>query len=104
MQRIAFKMQLNKGQKVEYQKRHDQIWPELVHLLKKAGIEDYSIFLDEETYALFGVLKIADESELLDLPKQEIMQKWWAYMADIMEVNPDKSPLSKPLQEVFYMA
>jgi L-rhamnose mutarotase len=104
MQRIAFKMQLNQGQKAEYQKRHDQIWPELVHLLKNAGIEDYSIFLDEETNALFGVLKIADENELQDLPKQEIMQKWWAYMADIMEVNPDKSPLSKPLQEVFYMA
>jgi L-rhamnose mutarotase len=104
MQRIAFKMQLNSGQKAEYQKRHDQIWPELVHLLKNASIEDYSIFLDEETNTLFGVLKIADESELLHLPKQEIMQKWWAYMADIMEVNPDKSPLSKPLQEVFYMA
>jgi L-rhamnose mutarotase len=104
MQRIAFKMQLNQGQKAEYQKRHDQIWPELVHLLKNAGIEDYSIFLDEETNALFGVLKIADERELLNLPKQEIMQKWWTYMADIMEVNPDKSPLSKPLQEVFYMA
>jgi L-rhamnose mutarotase len=104
MQRIAFKMQLNNDQKAEYQKRHDQIWPELVHLLKNAGIEDYSIFLDEETYALFGVLKIADESELSLMPKQEIMQKWWAYMADIMEVNPDKSPLSKPLQEVFYMA
>jgi L-rhamnose mutarotase len=104
MQRIAFKMQLNEGQKAEYQKRHDQIWPALVHLLKNAGIEDYSIFLDEETNALFGVLKIADESELSFMPKQEIMQKWWAYMADIMEVNPDKSPLSKPLQEVFYMA
>jgi L-rhamnose mutarotase len=103
MQRIAFKMQLNKGQKAEYQKRHDQIWPELVHLLKNAGIEDYSIFLDEETNILFGVLKIADESELLNLPKQEIMQKWWTYMADIMEVNSDNSPINIPLQEVFHL-
>jgi L-rhamnose mutarotase len=104
MQRIAFKMQLNNGQKAEYQKRHDQIWPELVHLLKNAGIEDYSIFLDEETNVLFGVLKIADESELVNLPKQEIMQKWWTYMADIMEINADNSPINTPLREVFYLA
>jgi L-rhamnose mutarotase len=49
------------------------------------------------------VLKIAEESELLNLPKQEIMQKWWSYMADIMKVNPDNSPISKPLEEVFYL-
>jgi L-rhamnose mutarotase len=32
-----------------------------------------------------------------------IVQKWWAYMADIMETNPDNSPVSIPLPECFYM-
>ncbi len=104
MQRIAFKMQLHRGQAAEYKKRHDEIWAELVALLKSIGINDYSIFLDEETYALFAVLKI-ENSELLDtLPAHEVMQRWWAYMCDIMDGNADNSPVVKPLTEVFHLS
>ncbi len=103
MQRIAFKMQLHRGQVAEYKKRHDEIWAELVALLKSIGINDYSIFLDEETYSLFAVLKI-EKAELLDtLPAHAVMQRWWKFMGDIMDANPDNSPVVKPLTEVFYM-
>ncbi len=104
MQRIAFKMKLYKGQEEEYKKRHDELWPELADLLSQAGIQDYSIFLDEETNILFGVLKIADKTQLDKLPEQPIMKKWWAYMKDIMESNEDNSPVSIPLKNVFYFA
>lgn len=103
MQRVAFKMKLFKGQEAEYKKRHDEIWPELVQLLKEAGIEDYSIFLDEPTGYLFGVLKITNTANLDALPQQPVMKKWWNYMQDIMESNADNSPVSVPLPEVFYM-
>ena len=103
MQRLAFKMKLFKGQEAEYRKRHDEIWPELAQLLKDNGISDYSIFLEEETGFLVGVLKAEDPSNLDRLPAQEIMKKWWAYMKDIMESNDDNSPVSVPLREVFYM-
>jgi L-rhamnose mutarotase len=103
MQRIAFKMKLFPGHTAEYKKRHDEIWPELSALLKAAGIQEYSIFLDEETNFLFGFLKAEDKSLLDDLPNHAIMKKWWAYMGDIMESNPDNSPVSIPLQEVFYL-
>ena len=104
MPRLAFKMQLHPGKKAEYQKRHDELWPELEDLLKSTGIEDYSIFLDEETNSLFGVLKIVDEKMMDSLPQHPVMQKWWAYMKDIMESNPDNSPVSVSLKEVFYLA
>lgn len=103
MERVAFKMKLFRGNKAEYKKRHDEIWPELSQLLKEAGVEDYSIFLDEETSSLFGVLKVKDKAALEALPQQPIMQKWWAYMKDLMESNPDNSPVSIPLAEVFYL-
>ncbi|MES2574359.1 MAG: L-rhamnose mutarotase [Bacteroidota bacterium] len=103
MQRIAFKMQLYKEQVQEYQRRHEEIWTELAELLKNAGVEDYSIFLDPGTNALFAVLKIENPDELNELPKHPIMQKWWKYMSDIMETNPDNSPVSIPLTEVFYL-
>ena len=103
MERVAFKMKLFKGMEAEYKKRHDALWPELEALLKEAGIKDYSIFLDEETNILFGYLTIDDTEKLDELPKHPVMQKWWAYMKDIMETNRDNSPVNIPLKEVFYL-
>ncbi|MEY4934995.1 MAG: hypothetical protein RIS64_1354 [Bacteroidota bacterium] len=103
MKRIAFKMQLHRGQMAEYQKRHDEIWADLVVLLKSIGITDYSIFLDEETLALFAVQKISADFDMNFLPNHPIVKKWWAYMADIMETNPDNSPVAIGLKEVFYL-
>lgn len=101
--RIAFKMKLWPGQAEEYKRRHTEIWPDLKELLKGAGIEDYSIFLDEQTNDLIGVLKVADPLKQQELAHQAIMKKWWAYMKDIMDTNPDNSPVAVPLKEVFYM-
>ena len=103
MTRVAFKMKLYKGKEEEYRKRHDAIWPDLKTLLKETGVEDYSIFLDEETNILFGILKVEDKMRLDELPAHPVMKKWWAYMKDIMESNPDNSPVSVPLKEVFYL-
>jgi len=103
MERVAFKMKLFAGFEAEYLKRHDEIWPELVALLKQTGISEYSIFLDKETLSLFGVLKAEKAAALDDLPSHPVMQKWWLYMGDIMESNPDNSPVSVPLAEVFFL-
>ena len=102
MQRFAFKMKLKPGHEAEYNRRHDAIWPELKQLLKEAGISDYTIYLDEETHTLFAVQKQSGASSQ-DLGSTAIVQKWWAYMADIMDTNPDNSPVSVPLKEVFYL-
>lgn len=96
-------MKLNEGKEDEYKKRHDAIWPELQLLLKESGISDYSIFLDEETNILFGVMTVEDNLKLDKLPDYPVMKKWWTYMCDIMETNADHSPISIPLKEVFYL-
>jgi L-rhamnose mutarotase len=103
MQRVAFTMRLHKGFEAEYRRRHDALWPELQTLLHETGIREYSIFLDEPSGTLFGVLQIADARTLDRLPEQPVMQRWWAYMRDIMDTNPDNSPVSIPLEEVFYL-
>ena len=103
MERLAFKMKLKPGFKNEYKKRHDQIWLELKKLLHDVGVRDYSIFLDEGTNTLFAVQKVVGDISSQDLGKNEIVRKWWAYMADIMDTNPDNSPVSIPLEEIFYM-
>jgi L-rhamnose mutarotase len=99
----AFKMTLNPGMEAEYKRRHDEIWPELVQLLKEAGVEDYSIHLDRETNTLFGVLWRRQDHTMADLPKRPVMQRWWAHMADIMASKPDNEPVSVDLVPVFHM-
>lgn len=96
-------MKLNKGQKEAYVKRHNEIWPELKVLLKENGVSEYSIFLDEETSTLFAFQKVFGSSGSQDLSSNLIVKKWWDFMADVMEVNKDNSPVSIPLEEVFYM-
>ncbi len=103
MQRVAFKMQLKPGFENEYKKRHDEIWPELVALLRVSGVSDYSIYLDEETNILFGVLWRTEDHKMDSLPEHAVMQKWWAHMADIMETKPDSEPIAVPLTPVFHM-
>lgn len=103
MQRNAFKMKLKPGNVAEYKKRHDEIWPELQAALRAAGISDYAIFLDEETLTLFACQKLSDGNTAAELPKHPVVRKWWEYMAPLMETNPDKSPVAKPLKEVFYL-
>ena len=103
MEKFAFQMQLNPGCRAEYQKRHDAIWPELVALLRDAGVSDYSIHLDEDTGVLFGVLWRSDDHGMDALPDHPVMKRWWAHMADIMATNPDNSPVAVPLTTVFHM-
>ena len=103
MKRFAFKMKLKPGMKEEYRRRHNQIWPELQELIRSRGISDYSIFLDEDTNILFAVQKQAGDSSSQELGGEAIVRKWWDHMAEIMETNPDNSPVTVPLTELFHM-
>jgi L-rhamnose mutarotase len=103
LEKHAFKMKLNPGMEAEYLKRHDEIWPELVDLLHQAGVSDYSIHLDRETNILFGVLARPKDHGMASLPEHPVMKRWWAHMADIMETNPDSSPVAVDLVTVFHL-
>lgn len=102
MQQIAFTMRLKPGNEAEYQRRHDEIWPELSAALTDAGVRDYSIFLDRQTGTLFAVQRRTDTHTADSLSTLPIVQRWWAYMADLMDTNPDNSPVVTTLEPVFY--
>ncbi|MCC6756283.1 MAG: L-rhamnose mutarotase [Solirubrobacterales bacterium] len=95
-------MRLDPGMAEEYKRRHDAIWPELLDLVRDAGLSDYSIHLDEETNTLFAVVWRADGHRMESLRDDPLMRKWWAYMADIMETHPDNEPVAVPLRTVFH--
>ena len=103
MEKYAFRMTLNPGMESEYRRRHDEIWPELVALLKEAGVGDYSIHLDPETGALFGVLWRRRDHGMADLPGHPVMQRWWRHMADLMPTRTDSQPVAVPLIPLFHL-
>jgi L-rhamnose mutarotase len=108
LETYAFRMFLLPGQRAEYQRRHDAIWPELVTLLREAGISDYSIFLDENSQAdgyqvLYAVLKRPASHGMDVLPQHPVMKRWWTHMADLMRTHADGSPVAEPLASLFYM-
>ncbi|MGC9326679.1 MAG: L-rhamnose mutarotase [Candidatus Hinthialibacter sp.] len=103
MIRKSFVMQVNPDQHAEYEKRHNPIWPELKEVLKAHGAHNYSIFLDPETHLLFAYVEVEDEDRWDAIAQTDVCQKWWAYMREVMPSNPDNSPVSKPLKEVFHL-
>jgi|SRR5690625_1007798 len=103
MIRKASIMTVYEGKYDEYQRRHDELWPEMEKALKEHGAHNYSIFLDERNGQLFAYLEVEDEEKYDQIAQTEICQKWWEYMEPLMETNPDHSPVSIELKEVFHL-
>ena len=96
-------MRLNPGQAEAYEKRHNQLWPEMAEMIRAHGGRNYSIFLDRETNLLYGYIEIKDEALWKKGADTQINRKWWDFMADIMETNPDNSPVAHDLELVFHL-
>jgi L-rhamnose mutarotase len=103
MIRKAFVMSVNPGAEQEYEKRHRPIWPELERVLREHGVHNYSIFLHPETLQLFGYAEIENEEQWAAIAKTSICGEWWKHMKEIMPSNPDNSPISTGLREVFHI-
>ena len=99
----GFKMKLLAGMEQEYERRHNLLWDEMKDMIHEYGGSNYTIFLDKETGVLFGYLEVEDEERWDQSADTQICRKWWDYMADIMETNPDNSPVSIDLKKVFHL-
>ena len=99
----SFKMHLYEGMAEEYERRHNLLWPEMKDMIHEYGGHNYSIFLDSETNVLYGYIEIEDEDKWAESADTTINRKWWDYMADIMDTNPDNSPVSVDLKPVFHL-
>lgn len=101
--RKSFKMKLYEGMESEYVKRHNELWPEMQNMIHEYGGKNYSIFWDKDTNILYGYIELESEELWVKTAQSEICKKWWAYMSDIMETNPDNSPVSIDLIEMFHL-
>ncbi len=103
MIRKSFLMHLHPGTEAEYERRHNPIWPELQAVLAEHGVRSYSIFLHPETRQLFAYAEIESEERWNAIAQTEACRRWWTHMRELMTVNPDHSPITEPLCEVFHL-
>lgn len=96
-------MSVNAGEDAEYERRHRPIWKELEEVLLTHGVRTYSIYLDDATGDLFAYAEVEDEAQWEAVSRTDVCRRWWRHMRDIMPANPDDSPVSHPLREVFHL-
>lgn len=96
-------LKVNPDAHEEYERRHRPIRPELEETIKAHGGKRYCIVLDPATSMLFAYAEIEDLARCEAIAETEVCRRSWDYLADIMEVNPDRSPWSMPLKEVFHI-
>ena len=103
MVRKAFRLSVHPGAAAEYERRHRPIWPELERVLREHGVLSYSIYLDPGTHELFGYVEIEDEARWSAVAQTDVCRRWWRWMREVMPANPDDSPVSRELREVFHL-
>ena len=103
MIRKAFRMELHPGMAEEYKRRHEALWPEMRDMIHAYGGHNYSIFLDPATNVLYGYIELEDDARWAASERTDVCRKWWDYMAPLMAVNPDNSPVSHDLKPVFHL-
>ncbi len=104
MQRVAFFLRLKKDAGPDYDKAHREVWPEMLDLLKRAGISEYSIFRRDELLFLTMHVENFDatwafiENDPVNLRWQQAMS---TYFAPLDELHPgERFPM---MNEVFYL-
>jgi len=101
--RKAFRMSVNPGKQAEYTRRHNPIWAELEEVLRRHGVQRYSIFLDTDTNDLFAYAEVESDERWAAIAGTEVCRRWWRFMRELMPSNPDDSPLTRDLREVFHL-
>jgi len=100
--RIAWRGRIINGQKAEYARRHDEIWPEMLELLKSAGIRNYTIFCSgDELFGYYECEKGAAFAQAAQA-KSPVVDRWNVYMKDVLELEMDPLTGAQPEMETVF--
>lgn len=106
MERVGFILGIKPGNEAEYKRRHDEIWPEMVEALRKAGARNYTIFFDVDGTRQFAYLEAEPDFKTFAerIGSDPVNARWQEYMKDIMNVTIDPV-INWPvrLEEAFHM-
>ncbi len=96
-------MAVHPDRHADYERRHNPVWRELGDTLVQHGVHSYTIFLDPVTSDLFAYVEVESEERWQAIAATDVCRRWWRHMREIMPANPDDSPVSRELREVFHL-
>jgi L-rhamnose mutarotase len=104
MERYAWKARILPGKKEEYVRRHDEIWQEMLDVLKSAGIKNYTIWnVGDELFGYYECEKGIEYASKVQ-SNSPVVAKWDEYMKDVMVMDKDPITGAQPLlEQVFFM-
>lgn len=104
MARFAFRLRVRAERIQAYEEAHRRVWPELLQVLKDAGISQYSIFRSGTD--LFFYMHVDDfERAWQEIDRSPVNQRWQQEMAPLFEPLEDLAPDERfrMMREVFYL-
>lgn len=106
MKRYGMIIQVKPHKVEEYKKLHSEVWPEVLAILSKYHVKNYSIFLKDNL--LFGYLEYHGQDYAADMQKladEDVTQRWWKLTAPCQEPISTREPNEwwSLMQEVFHM-
>jgi L-rhamnose mutarotase len=96
-------MAVHAGAEAEYERRHQPIWKDLERVLLDHGVHTYSIFLDPVSCDLFAYVEVESDERWQRIAETGACRRWWEHMRDVMPTNPDHSPVTRAMREVFHL-
>ena len=103
MERFVWKGHVQPGKKDEYIRKHDEIWPEMVELMRTAGMRNYSIWSQGDELIGYYEFDGMDKKQKVYKEHQDVLDRWTAYMGGIMEMDRDENGVVLVYKQVFLM-
>ncbi len=103
MERFVWKGRVKPGKVGEYIKKHDEIWPEMIELMHKAGLRNYSIWNCGEDLIGYYEFDGMEKKQNIYSQHKELLDRWNAHMGGIMEFEKDESGNVRVYKQIFLM-
>lgn len=103
MERICYTFDLAAGMEEEYERRHAEIWPELVTALKEAGFSNYSLFRRETEVIAYAECDPTVDAALARLAAYDVNDRWSAYIRSLMTRSVDPEGRFFTVREIWHL-
>jgi L-rhamnose mutarotase len=103
LQRICFLMDLIPGREDEYQRRHDEIWPELVAELQKAGVRNYTLFRHGTTVIAYAECHPDAATAFGRVGATEVNARWSEWFGDVLARLSDENGELIEASEIWHL-
>lgn len=103
MERTCFTFQLRAGAEEEYERRHREVWPDLLRVLSESGVRNYTLFRRGRTIVAYCECHPDAATAFGAVGASEVNSRWSAWFADVIEELTDENGQLFYAKEVWHL-